>query len=61
MNVGGRDHRAHVSYRRLHKTARDIASDLIVEHMAVAGTFIAHAELKHQQTQVTAARSSWRP
>lgn len=51
FHVGGRDCRSHASYRVLHKRTRDIACDLIVEHMATVGVFIARAELKHQEAQ----------
>jgi hypothetical protein len=51
FHVGGRDCRSHASYRVLHKRTRDTACDLIVEHMATAGGFIARAELKHQEAQ----------
>jgi hypothetical protein len=50
-HVGGRDARSHMSYRVYHKRTRDIACDLIFEHMAVVGGFIARAELKHQEAQ----------
>ena len=48
-HVGGKDCRSHMSYRVYHKRTRDIACDLIFEHMAVVGGFIARAELKHQE------------
>jgi hypothetical protein len=51
FHVGGKDYRSHASYRVLHKRTRDIACDLIVEHMAAVGGFIARAELKHQEAQ----------
>jgi hypothetical protein len=51
FHVGGKDCRSHSSYRVLHKRTRDIACDLIVEHMSVVGGFIARAELKHQEAQ----------
>jgi hypothetical protein len=51
FHVGGKDCRSHASYRVLHKRTRDIACDLIVEHMAVVGGFIARAEVKHQEAQ----------
>ena len=40
-----------MSYRVYHKRTRDTACDLIIEHMAVVGGFIARAELKHQEAQ----------
>jgi hypothetical protein len=51
FHVGGRNCRSHASYRVLHKRTRDIACDLIVEHMATVGGFIARAEVKHQDSQ----------
>jgi hypothetical protein len=50
-HVGGRDARSHMSYRVYHKRTRDIACDLIFEHMAVVGGFIANAELRHQKAE----------
>ena len=51
FHVGGKDCRSHASYRVLHKRTRDIACDLIVEHMSTVGGFIARAEVKHQEAQ----------
>lgn len=43
FNVGGHGNRTHVTYRRLHITARDIACQFIWDHLAVVGATIARA------------------